>query len=98
MQPARTLTNAFPACGIAVSAATDGIIFRSDVFTASNGEDGDWSKVVDSLPWSETPRRPQGGFGGKGVLVLVNVRLGTNNVNPIYYDSLKACCHPLATV
>lgn len=89
----KALTNSFPACGIAVSAATDGIIFRSEVFAASHNEDGEWEPVAQSLPWSCGPAKPStpgpSEFGSKPVLVLVNVRLGTRDVNPIYYDSLK---------
>jgi hypothetical protein len=90
----RSLTNAFPACGLGVSAATDGIIFRSDVFAASNTDDGEWGPVIQGLPWSAKPHPAQAGFGSKAVLVLVNVRLGTNTVNPIYYDSLKVTSRP----
>ena len=59
------------------------------MFAASNTEDGQWSSVIGGLPWSDQPQPAQGGFGNKAVLILVNVRLGTNTVNPIYYDSLK---------
>jgi len=85
----RTLANAFPPSGLAVSAASDGIIFRSDVYSASNTNDGAWTPVVETLPWGRSARASRAGFGDKAVLVLVNVRLGTNSVNPIYYDSLK---------
>lgn len=87
--PRRTLANAFPACGLGVSAATDGIIFRSDVFAASQTDRSQWTSVMKGLPWSDQPHPAKSGFGNKAVLVLVNVRLGTNAVNPIYYDSLK---------
>jgi hypothetical protein len=87
----RTLANAFPPCGLAVSVASDGMIFRSDVYSASNAKDDGWAPVVRTLPWDPSVHASRAGFGNKAVLVLVNVRLGTNTVNPIYYDSLKVC-------
>jgi hypothetical protein len=59
------------------------------VFAASNTDDGEWGPVIQGLPWSEQSHPTGAGFGSKAVLVLVNVRLGTTAVNPIYYDSLK---------
>ena len=65
------------------------MIFRSDVYSASNLNNGEWAPVIETLPWDASVHAARGGFGDKAVLVLVNVRLGTNSVNPIYYDSLK---------
>jgi cysteine protease ATG4 len=59
--------------------ATDGVLFQSDVFAASNGRG-----------ISRSPRRHVvGGWGDRPVLLLIGVRLGIDGVNPIYYETIK---------
>jgi hypothetical protein len=60
-----------------VSVATDGVVYESDVFSASH------SHPVHHHHHAKI------GWGGRAVLVLVGVRLGLDCVNPIYYDTIK---------
>jgi len=78
----RTLTNGYPHAALSVALAADAVIFRSDVYTASqppsDGSDGGKKAKSGTKKW-----------GGRAVLVLVGVRLGLDGVNPIYYESVK---------
>jgi cysteine protease ATG4 len=76
----RTLVQVFPEAGIGVSIASDGVIFQSDVFAASNPADPEHSIHG---------RQETSSWGGRAVLVLIGIRLGLDGVNPIYYDSIK---------
>lgn len=80
----KTLADAFPPCGLAVSTASDGIIYKSDVYAASSQLSGDWKVAEDE-------RVATGRWGGKAVLLLIGLRLGLDGVNPIYHDSIKVC-------
>lgn len=88
----KTLVNSFPLCGLAVANAVDSTIYRTDVYAASNISSEDWKnsgeegRLRRSRP-SSALHRP--GWGGKAVLILINIRLGLDGVNPIYYDSIK---------
>nr|XP_019014629.1 uncharacterized protein I206_00713 [Kwoniella pini CBS 10737]OCF53410.1 hypothetical protein I206_00713 [Kwoniella pini CBS 10737] len=74
----KTLTNSFAPCGLAVTTATDSIIYKSDVYQASN------------LPRSSNSTGNSGNtWGNKAVLILVGIRLGLDGVNPIYHESIK---------
>ncbi|EGO22797.1 cysteine protease required for autophagy [Serpula lacrymans var. lacrymans S7.9] len=74
----KTLVHAFPEAGLGVSVASDGVIFQSDVYAASNAYIG-------------SPRRhAKVSWGGRAVIVLIGIRLGLDGVNPIYYDTIKA--------
>lgn len=79
----RTLTNAYPHAALSVSLAADAVIFRSDVYAAS--------QPIDSSHSSPEKRAKSGGrrWGGRAVLVLVGVRLGLDGVNPIYHETVK---------
>ncbi|WVF66166.1 hypothetical protein IAT40_000906 [Kwoniella sp. CBS 6097] len=87
----KTLTNSFAPCKLAVATATDSIIYRSDVYIASNLPSEGW----DGWPSVPKPRRSSASttqstaWGEKAVLVLIGIRLGLDGVNPIYYDSIK---------
>ncbi|KAH7921416.1 hypothetical protein BV22DRAFT_1198205 [Leucogyrophana mollusca] len=73
----KTLVHSFPEAGLGVSVASDGVIFQSDVYAASNVHIG-------------SPRRhAKRSWGGRAVLVLIGIRLGIDGVNPIYYDTIK---------
>jgi cysteine protease ATG4 len=73
----RTLVHAFPEAGLGVSVATDGVIYQSDVYAASNVHIG-------------SPRRHmKATWGERAVLVLIGIRLGIDGVNPIYYETIK---------
>lgn len=79
----KTLISNFPEAGLGVSVATDGMLFQTDVFTASHLE-GEIirstrrHKKVLSASWGERP-----------VLLLIGLRLGLDGVNPVYYDTIK---------
>ncbi|KAG1786366.1 cysteine protease required for autophagy [Suillus plorans] len=74
----KTLVHAFPEAGLGVSVATDGVIYQSDVYAASNVHIG-------------SPRRHmKATWGERAVLVLIGIRLGIDGVNPIYYETIKA--------
>ncbi|WRT63710.1 uncharacterized protein IL334_000633 [Kwoniella shivajii] len=100
----KTLTNSFGACGLAVSTATDSIVYKSEVYQASNLPSRGWESPLPPPTDTErrggrvsTPRRSSAStgksgnvWGDKAVLVLVGIRLGLDGVNPIYYESIKA--------
>ncbi|KAJ7180454.1 hypothetical protein C8R46DRAFT_1210808 [Mycena filopes] len=76
----KTLVQAFPACGMGVSVAADGVLYQSTVFEASHTSppsESD-SETGGSLSWGDRP-----------VLLLLGLRLGLDGVNPIYHDTLK---------
>lgn len=75
----KTLIAGYPEAGLGVSVATDGVLFQTDVFAASNG------RAI-----SRSPRRQVGAaWGDRPVLLLIGVRLGIDGVNPIYYETIK---------
>ncbi|KAJ1310656.1 hypothetical protein OPQ81_009185 [Rhizoctonia solani] len=80
----KTLAHAFPECQLSVSLAVDGTVFASDVYAASH------MGMVTPSGRSISSRRSASKWGGRAVLILVNIRLGLDNVNPIYYDALKS--------
>ncbi|ORY23614.1 peptidase family C54-domain-containing protein [Naematelia encephala] len=86
----KTLANAFPPCGLAVATATDSIIYKSDVYSASNLTLEGWSEVPQEKPRRSSSTRRAGKWGDKAVLVLVGLRLGLDGVNPMYYETIKA--------
>ncbi|KAH7890285.1 cysteine protease required for autophagy [Phlebopus sp. FC_14] len=74
----KTLVHSFPEAGLGVSVASDGVVYQSDVYAASNVHIG-------------SPRRhKRSSWGGRAVLVLIGIRLGLDGVNPIYYEPIKA--------
>nr|XP_019048884.1 hypothetical protein I302_02663 [Kwoniella bestiolae CBS 10118]OCF27814.1 hypothetical protein I302_02663 [Kwoniella bestiolae CBS 10118] len=79
----KTLTNSFAPCGLAVSTATDSIIYKSEVYQASNLPSTGWRS-------SGSTAKSANVWGDKAVLILVGIRLGLDGVNPIYYESIKA--------
>jgi len=84
----RTLGNSFPLCGLAVATATDSMVYKSDVYAASNLPSDGWTDDNDSKRASKHGKN-NGSFGSKAVLVLIGIRLGLDGVNPIYYESIK---------
>ncbi|WVQ62532.1 uncharacterized protein L199_000674 [Kwoniella botswanensis] len=95
----KTLTNSFAPCGLAVSTATDSIVYKSEVYQASNLPSTGWdikSNNTSSDTDTPTQRRSSAStgksanvWGDKAVLILVGIRLGLDGVNPIYYESIK---------
>ncbi|QRW05883.1 peptidase family C54 protein [Ceratobasidium sp. AG-Ba] len=80
----KTLAHAFPEAQLSVSLAVDGTVFASDVYAAS------YLGMVASGGRSISSRKSTARWGGRAVLILVNIRLGIDNVNPIYYEALKS--------
>ena len=84
------MANSFPLCGLAVATATDSMVYKSDVYAASNLASDGWP---EDDPTHSTGRRPSvtrhTAWGSKAVLILIGIRLGLDGVNPIYYDSVK---------
>lgn len=80
----KTLAHAFPEAQLSVSLAVDGTVFASDVYAASH------IGMVSSGGRSISSRKSTAKWGGRAVLILVNIRLGIDNVNPIYYEALKS--------
>lgn len=78
----KALTNEFHPAGLGVASDIDGTVYRSDVFQASILPGTTPSKLKSDPNKSVRWRRP--------VLVLVNVRLGLDRVNPSYYETIKA--------
>ncbi|WVQ76314.1 hypothetical protein IAR50_005979 [Cryptococcus sp. DSM 104548] len=93
----KTLANSFAPCGVSVATATDSIIYKSDVYAASNLSSDAWDQLNPAFsigrPNRNDKRNKAGSgerWGNKAVLVLVGVRLGLDGVNPIYHDSIKS--------
>ncbi|KAJ6631533.1 hypothetical protein B0H10DRAFT_499342 [Mycena sp. CBHHK59/15] len=74
----KALVQAFPACGLGVSVATDGVFYQSAVFEASHGPSESESDTDSILGWGDRP-----------VLLLLGLRLGLDGVNPIYHETIK---------
>ncbi|KAJ7880280.1 hypothetical protein B0H14DRAFT_2707212 [Mycena olivaceomarginata] len=75
----KALVHAFPACGLGVSIATDGVLYQTSVFEASHTSPSlETDSASDSLSWGDRP-----------VLLLLGLRLGLDGVNPIYHDTIK---------
>ncbi|KAI9628770.1 hypothetical protein H4Q26_017946 [Puccinia striiformis f. sp. tritici PST-130] len=79
----KALTNQFLAAGLGVATDVDGTVYRSDVFNASSFTTS--SRTSVDHPSSSTKTTWQ-----RPVLVLINVRLGLDGVNPVYYEAIKA--------
>ena len=66
--------------------ANDGVLYKSDLTSIWNNTRGnsdaithpDSSTMNDSMP-------------GNGVLILIPLRLGLDQLNPVYYPALQAC-------
>ncbi|KAI8450500.1 hypothetical protein BY996DRAFT_6417315 [Phakopsora pachyrhizi] len=79
----KALTNNFIPAGIGVVTDVDGTVYRSDVYAAS----------VFPNPYGGQNRRSEGLSATtweRPVLILVNLRLGLDGVNPSYYEAIKA--------
>ena len=74
----KRLVHEFPEAQLAVSVASDGVVFDSDVYAASNFGNDSRKRHTTRYRW-----------GGRAVLVLVGIRLGIDGVNPIYYEGVK---------
>lgn len=89
----KTLVHAFPACGLSVSAAVDGVLYESEVYAASNVSPPipHQPSISQSLTSGASSKRHKGRrkWGGTAVLVLVGIRLGIDGVNPVYHESIK---------
>jgi len=87
----RTLANSFPPCGISVVSATDSMIYKSDVYSASSLSSSGWFEEESGSGTTSKRSSSERGrvWGDKAVLVLIGLRLGLDGVNPIYYDSIK---------
>ncbi|KAF0463397.1 peptidase C54 [Gigaspora margarita] len=70
-QAIKALVEDFPAAHLSVYVATDGVVYKNEVYKA--GKNNRTGKDFQS------------------VLILVAIRLGINNLNPIYYNALKEC-------
>lgn len=87
----RTLANSFSLGGLAVATATDSMIYKSDVYAASNLPSAGWTDHPGNKPSrgaSDTRSSPSL-WGSKAVLILVGLRLGLDGVNPMYHDTIK---------
>ncbi|KAJ7050562.1 hypothetical protein C8F01DRAFT_1178815 [Mycena amicta] len=73
----KTLVEAYPACGLGVSLAEDGVLYESSVFEASHSAQ-DLDSEEGPLAWGDRP-----------VLLLLGLRLGLDGVNPIYFSTIK---------
>lgn len=81
-------------CGLEVVVGTDGVVYASEVYAASNVKREENGAVPNT---SKAPKASGGKHGKKPlkwgdrpVLVLLGIRLGIDGVNPIYYNSVKA--------
>ena len=45
--------------------------------------------ITSAHPISSSPKLSR--WGGRGIVVLIGIRLGIDSVNPVYYDTIKVC-------
>lgn len=83
----KRLVHEFPEAQLAVSVASDGVVFDSDVYAASNFGNDSRKRHTTRYRW-----------GSRAVVVLVGIRLGIDGVNPIYYEGVKVCISPSINV
>ncbi|KZW00686.1 hypothetical protein EXIGLDRAFT_711000 [Exidia glandulosa HHB12029] len=81
----KTLVHDFPRAQLSVAMAVDGVLYESDVYSASHHP----RSSSDGPRRSSGFKRHAGKWGDRAVLVLVATRLGLDGVNPIYYENLK---------
>ncbi|EIW67990.1 hypothetical protein TREMEDRAFT_63874 [Tremella mesenterica DSM 1558] len=86
----KTLVNSFPPSGMAVATAVDSIVYKSDVYSASNLQSTGWSDESAPPRRQSSSSRSSTSWGNRAVLVLIGIRLGLDGVNPLYYESIKA--------
>lgn len=75
----KKLVDEFPACGLGVSVASDGVIYLDQVKAQACKSYVNGQKRASALEKWERP-----------ILVLIGVRLGLEGVHPMYHDSIKA--------
>ncbi|PVF96248.1 hypothetical protein CPB86DRAFT_517751 [Serendipita vermifera] len=81
----KRLVSEFEEAGLEVVLAVDSVVYQSEVYAASNGQKGATQPSKSKHGKKAQPPK----WGNRAVLVLVNLRLGIDGVNPIYYDSVK---------
>lgn len=74
--------------------ATDSMIYKSDVYSASSLSSTGWFDEDDESKSGGTSSKRSSSergrvWGDRAVLILVGLRLGLEGVNPIYYESIK---------
>jgi cysteine protease ATG4 len=87
-------------CGLEVVVGSDGVIYASEVYAASNIKRGEPNLASNASSASKTSSGKHGKkhhaplkWGDRPVLVLLGIRLGIDGVNPIYYNSVKVRIH-----
>ncbi|MCO5585190.1 hypothetical protein L7F22_039122 [Adiantum nelumboides] len=75
----KKLVDEYPACGLGVSVASDGVIYLDQVKLQACKSHINGQKRASVLHKWERP-----------ILVLIGVRLGLEGVHPMYHDSIKA--------
>jgi len=83
-----------------VVSATDSMIYKSDVYSASSLSSTGWFDEDDESKSGGTSSKRSSSergrvWGDKAVLILVGLRLGLEGVNPIYYESIKVSSYTL---
>ncbi|KAJ7768135.1 hypothetical protein DFH07DRAFT_954710 [Mycena maculata] len=87
--PHRMLVDGFPSCGLGVSVAPDGTLYRTEVFAASHSPGARWSSQHSSASHSHAHRPHTKSWGDRPVLLLLGLRLGLDGVNLVYYETIK---------
>ncbi|KAL1746927.1 peptidase family C54-domain-containing protein [Schizophyllum fasciatum] len=72
----KNLVGAYPLAGVGVVVGMDGCLSKAEVFTSSHSQ---WTDEDPAVDWGYRP-----------VLILLNLRLGLDRVNPVYHDTIKA--------
>ncbi|CDZ96406.1 Cysteine protease required for autophagy-Apg4p/Aut2p [Phaffia rhodozyma] len=89
----KALTTVYPHAGVSVTLAADSVIFQSEVLSASQPPSiptsDELSAATSSLSIQKKRPKSADSWGGRPVLILVNVRLGLDGVNPIYHETVK---------
>ncbi|KAJ6628201.1 hypothetical protein B0H10DRAFT_1991741 [Mycena sp. CBHHK59/15] len=98
------LVEAFPACGLGVSVATDGSLHQTEVFAASHSPaaltalhavgSSSHGPASSSHSHHSHGRQPHAkpetqAWGDCPMLLLIGTRLGQEGVNPVYHETIK---------
>ncbi|RUS25914.1 hypothetical protein BC938DRAFT_471471 [Jimgerdemannia flammicorona] len=87
-QVIKTLVTDYPAADLTVAVATDGVVYRNEVYEAATAAVSGSGSGSGSDAEPDLHKHKEGEW--RPVLILVAIRLGIDQLNPIYYPALKA--------
>ncbi|KAJ7101654.1 hypothetical protein C8R44DRAFT_887868 [Mycena epipterygia] len=87
-----TLVDAYPVCGLGVNIATDGMLHQTEVAQLVAREWGALAFVcviVGPIAREARTRPETQAWGGRPVLLLLGIRLGSDGVNSVYQETIE---------